>query len=58
MGLRISTQSLAPQNENGVSPMGESTGGEEEEEEGNILLHAIAVFPFSGTSEDEVCRSQ
>ena len=54
MGLR---KSLAPQTENGVSPMGESTGGEEEEDEGNVVLHAIAVYPFSGTNDDEVSRS-
>jgi hypothetical protein len=56
MGLRVS-KSLTPQNENGVSPMGESTGGEEEEEERHVLLHAMAVYPFSGTSEDEVYAS-
>ena len=44
----------APQAENGVSPTGESTGGEEEEEEVGVKLQAKAIFAFSGTSDDEV----
>ena len=55
LGLKIARKSPVPvtQNENGLSPEGSEEVVDEDENEGHVM-HAKAIYPFTGTSDDEV----
>ena len=54
LGLGLKRDSI-PQNENGLSPSHSSAGDEEDEDSSGPKLYARAIFPFSGSNDDEVC---